>query len=1575
MFFFRKSLLAMSLGLLCVNGISYADDDSLFFTPQGFKKPGVVKTATGNNDGFVRIIVRDAATKQPTCCRVNVIGPDGDYYQPRENYLSPFSLTGEWPKSGKGNRSGKGPFRYLGRFFYSWGDVTVQVPPGPVRVEVWKGLEYRPQQAAVNVEIGFTATVELALERPEPMEKYGYYSGDPHLHFARKGDADDDTILDLLEAEDVHFGSVLAYNEPAGPYQGFMKSMDSPQSRGLGIESLRSRGDYHIVSGQEYRSTTFGHLNLFLRKDLVLDGKSLNADSGPPYGTIARETKQQGGFAFYAHGGYAQSIYADAVQGDIDGVELLQFGVYRGIGLEDWYRFFNIGYRFPATGASDYPACRFLSDCRTYVYSEKKPDFKGWLEGCRAGRSFMTTGPLLFLEVEGQKPGAIIEKTGAGPYRVAVRARVFSTVTNDRQIEVVCNGQVTGSGGASSDVKESSAEQLGWSEFTTTLDLTKPSWIAARAYSKATDGRPDGEAHTNPVYVVIDGKAPYDRESLDKLVEKLDGQIAVQKKRDFGTKAEVIDYFERSRDILLKIREAGGVPATGHPADILKAELPTLKDPGARTHSDEDLKEYLKPLPSRTPKEALATFETVDGFRMELVASEPLVHSPVAAAFDEDGALYVCEMIDYPYFPKTGDKPLGTVRKLIDTDGDGVFDKSTIFADELLWAAGVAPWQGGVFVASPPDIWYLKDTNGDDTADVRRKVFTGFGTKNQQAMVNNLTFGLDHKIYGATAGNGGSIRPGDKPDAEPISVDGRDFRFDPVSEKFETLTGTIQFGNTFDDWGNRFVCSQASPVEHPVLPQEYLSRNPFLPVPRAIVNIGGSDVPIFRISPIEHWRNVRSSRRIAHNERGANSSGASHHVVDAAAGVTIYRGHAYPEQYYGTVFTGDAQNDLVYHTRLEPDGVTFRAVRVEQNTEFVRSSDNWFRPVNFVNAPDGTLYVLDMSREILESIHIPLDVLKFLDLKRGRDQGRIYRMASPGFRSPKPPQLSRATTVELVDLLEHPDGWYRDTAHRLLFERQDKSAVDAMKRLLRESKSPQGRLHALWSLQGLGSLDDEQILLALGDAAPVIREHALRLSEPRLDSSPKLLEKAVSLVDDESPRVRFQTAFSLGASRDERAVKAIARVARRDVKDSWMRTAVLSSITETAPNVLALWLADEEFAKSPEGQEMLAQAAYIVGARNRAEDIRAVLQTLAAHRHSSSEQAVERRMVQGMGDGLRQTGHHLAVPSTAGDASSADAYLRELLESTRAMSADEKMSEGDRCNAIRLLGCVEYSFAEDTLTKLIDPHAPLGVQLAAVSTLGNYKESAIAGKLLDRWKEFVPDVRSEVIRILLSRDAWAESLLGAIANETVPIAALDVGQRSLLLQHRNIALKELAGKLFGADALNLRKQVLADYESVLTLAGSAKAGEKIFERECMGCHKIGEKGHAIGPSLIASSFRDPKALLTNILDPNLYVLPNYVQYVLVDQEGRTYTGLVSNQSSTSVTLKRDKDASDTFLRSQIDEMASTGKSLMPEGLEKKITQQEMADLIAYITEAQASEPKVEPRLDIGTEPGLVEPER
>jgi putative membrane-bound dehydrogenase-like protein len=1548
-------------------------DEASIFTPPGFDKPGKAIVAAGDNLGKLKIVVRDKVTGKPTYCRMNVVGPDGNFYQPKPNPLTSYGLIHE-PKYRpdglpRGNRSNVPPIRYLGRFFYSSGEDAIEVPPGQVRVEVWKGFEYQPTTLTTKVEAGETQAAEITIERTLPMaEQHHYYSGDPHLHFPRESDAEEKLLFDLMEADDTRFGTIMAFNHPPGPYQGTMKALLTPQLRGMGLRSIARRGNYEILSGQEYRSTTFGHLNLFLHDSLVLPNETLNADDWPLYGELGKTVQQSGGYAFYAHGGYAQSIFGDLAQGNVNGVELLQFSAYRGMGLADWYHVLNSGFRFPILGACDYPYCRMLGDSKTYVRVEGEPDFKKWLRAAADGQSFVTSGPMLLLELENAtdkksyQPGNQVELSGNGPHRLNAKVRVRSDVAPVTNIQVIVNGEV---------VKESVTpidQGLGkWLTVDCPIEVPESSWIAARAYSKSASGAPNAESHTNPVYIYVNGKAPYHQASLDELIRHVDLQIDFHQNRKFDKQAEVVTYYQRSKEILQKMRAAGGVSSKGHPSDLVKS------DDSETTHSEsriagDDLKKLLKPMPPKSLDEVQQSFETVNGFKMELVAHEPLVYDPIAAEFDENGQLYVCEMRDYPYSPKPGDKPLGTVRLLRDTDGDGMFDDSHIFADGLLWAGGVAPWKGGVFVASPPDIWYLKDTDGDFKADVRTKVFTGFGTQNQQAMLNNLKYGLDHKIYGATASNGGLVRPGEDPAATGVSVTGRDFRFDPTSLDFEAITGTIQFGNTFDDWGNRFVCSESRPLLHVVLPQNYLARNPYLSVPTAINNLAPAPVPIYRISPTERWRQIRSDRRVAEGKRSAKGAGVSHHVVDAAAGVTVYRGAAYPAKYYGNVFVGDSQNNLIHRRTLAADGVTFKSERADRKTEFVRSSDNWFRPVNFINAPDGTLYVLDMSREIIESVHIPSDVAQHIDLTNGRQTGRIYRLAPSDFRTSPPPQLGQASTAKLVATLENPNCWWRETAHRLIHERQDNSCVSALQQMLNGSKVPQARLLALWSLQGLNALTQDDLMHALADSFPGIREHAIRLTEPRLDSSTKLLAKVLSLADDSDPRVCFQLAFSLGASANPDVAGALAALAKRHAADPWIRVAVLSSATSVADRIYFTLIRDEAFLETNTGQSFITQLAEVIGARDKQIEVARALVWLVDDAADRSPEFRERILL-ALGSGLKQSGARLTL--SRAPTSATQQCMTDICETAKGMALQDDASLKRRQRAIQLLGCFEFSQSNSTLTALLDPLQPQQVQLAALDALGDYDQPEVAALMLEGWKQHTPALRAQAIRKLLSRDRWAESYLAAVQNGRASLAEIDADGRTQLLNHRNMAIRKATEKLL---ATSPRSAVIAEYQPVLRQAGDAGRGREIFKRECSNCHRLADEGYSIGPDLTSPSSRDPEAILANILDPNRYVAPAHVQYLVEDKSGRMSTGMIASETATSITLTRGKDTTETILRANIGEVVNTGTSLMPEGLEKNVSPAEMADLLAYLCGKIESKATTGSKTnDVSTQPGLVEP--
>ena len=413
------------------------------------------------------------------------------------------------------------------------------------------------------------------------------------------------------------------------------------------------------------------------------------------------------------------------------------------------------------------------------------------------------------------------------------------------------------------------------------------------------------------------------------------------------------------------------------------------------------------------------------GFRIELVASEPLIRDPVAIDFDENGRLYVCEMPEYNQYVNKNFKRQGSVRLLEDTNGDGRFDKSTLFLDKISSPTSVFCYDGGVFIGSVPHLLFCKDTNGDGKADVREVVFTGFARdKAGEAMLNSFRWGLDNRIHLSTNLAGGSVKPSGNKKAKPVSVRGRGFLFDPRTRKFSLTSGGGQHGMSMDDWGRKFVCSNSNPAQLLMYDGRYLSRNPFMAAPAAAVNIapGGKHTKIYRISRIEPWRILRTRLRSKGLVRGPVEGGKPSGFFTGATGVTIYRGSAFPANFRGDLFVGEVASNIIYRAKLKPNGLSLTARRAEDKVEFLASTDNWFRPVQFAHAPDGALYVVDMYRELIEgAAFLPPQILQHMNVASGMDRGRIYRIVPNRFRRPKPLCWSRDFCAARVSMEMTPD--------------------------------------------------------------------------------------------------------------------------------------------------------------------------------------------------------------------------------------------------------------------------------------------------------------------------------------------------------------------------------------------------------------------------------------------------------------------------------------------------------------------------------------------------------------------------
>ena len=954
--------------------------------------------------------------------------------------------------------------------------------------------------------------------------------------------------------------------------------------------------------------------------------------------------------------------------------------------------------------------------------------------------------------------------------------------------------------------------------------------------------------------------------------------------------------------------------------------------------------------PPLEPDQAAGSFECQHGFSMQLVAAEPLLTDPVDLAYDEDGQAYVVEMRDYPFPEEKNAEPkefIGQVRLLTDDDGDGRMDRSTVFADKLAWPTSVACWKGGVFVAAAPDIWYFKDTDGDGKADVREKVFTGFSRYNVQAIMNNLKWGLDGRLYGAASGNGGSVRRADDPQAMPIAVMRRDFSFDPEKQDFRVESGGERFGNSFDDWGNRFLCNIRNPVQHVVLSVRYLARNPLLSVPRAVNDVAefGDQLRVYRISPSEAWRTFRAQRWALARENMPRSELIGAGFWTSSSGITIYRGNAYPPEFRGNAFIGEVAGNLVHRQVLSADGVTFKSVRADQETEFVRSRDTWFRAVNFANAPDGTLHVLDMYREVIEHPwSIPDDIKARLNLQSGNDRGRIWRLAPPGYKVPTPPRLSKATTAELVAQLENENGWWRETAQRLLLERRDAAAIEPLRKLLCGSKLPQARLHALYTLQVLGDSNICDVLTALYDEHSELRRHGVLLSESQLGKSKTLRQRVIELADDDAGVVRFQVAFTLGElPADREAIAALGRIAARDCGDAWLRTAVLSSVKpESADAVLAQVATHSRGEDRPGALDLVRELAMLRGASFQP------AQSLAQRGEHISDAGRDflYAYLAGLGRGLALQKRSFADLLTA-DSAEARRLKRELESvTTAALDADRPATE--RAAAIELAAFLSARQAEGALDAALSPTQPAAVQAAAMKVAAQRSEPFVPELLIARYKRLTPPHRDQAMTILLSRPAWLEQTVAALESGAIPPGQISIPHRGRILAAKEAALVKRAEQILGPLAASARGPVIEKYREALKVNGDAARGALVYKRECAACHKLDNQGHDVGPNLATIRHRSAEEILIHVLDPNREVSPDFLEYIVRLVDGRTLTGLIVGETDSGLTLRRAEGQQETILRREIEEIASSGKSLMPEGVEQKVTVEEMRDLLAYL---------------------------
>lgn len=980
-----------------------------------------------------------------------------------------------------------------------------------------------------------------------------------------------------------------------------------------------------------------------------------------------------------------------------------------------------------------------------------------------------------------------------------------------------------------------------------------------------------------------------------------------------------------------------------------------------------------RPPPKSLP-ESQAAFRVAPGFQVDLVAGEPLVDTPVAIDFGADGRLWVCEMRDYPSGLDGQGKPGGRVTVLTDTNGDGRFDHSEVIADGLPFLTGLMAWRDGVLVCAAPDIWQISplvaaegtrrtiplssQSNDQASASSRprstesgpitgcspapgwkaERLLSGFATHNFQARVNGLRWGLDGWVYGSGSLFGGMITVAKT--GATVDCRNRDFRFRPDTGGFEALAGVSQQGRIRDDFDQWFGNDNSTLLWHFPIPDRYLRRNPHAAAPGARRILPGEG-DIGRVFPVS-----RTLTRF-------NDPHAANHLT-SACGPELYRDDFLGPRLSGNAFVCEPVHNLVRRAIVEPDGPSFRTRRdpAETTSEFVASTDNWFRPVEVRTGPDGALWVVDMHRFVVEHPRwISPERLRDLDVRAGEGTGRIWRITPTGRSLPPIRDLTRLKPAQLVALLESSNGVERDLAHRLLLSKapHDPHIQNELRRLAHRSSRPATQAQALALLAALNGLTPGLLADALHADDPRLRRFAVSLAEINADQS-QVPAAVLSRVQDPDPGVRFQLALTLGDFTDPAAGRALAQIAVQDGANPWTRAAILSSVLASPESLAAQLAAETREREALAPLRLAALDSWVAAGQTNAlgiwlttgftpgTDLPPLALSEALHLLASLATRPD------LADALR-----------AGSGAVTLAGLqRQLGGSASALARDFGQPEVVRLAAVALLGESARSdpARRRELLELLDLDGAPTVRTAAVTALRRQEDPALASQLLAGWPQRPPGQRAALIGVLLSRESWTDTLLTAVEEQIVSAPELSPTQRQQLQKSDDPVRRDRASRMFPS-AESDRAQVVARFDDVNRLAGDPAQGGAHFERLCASCHFLRGTGHEVGPDLATFRSKPSADFLVALLDPNAAVEPRFTAWTADLRDGRSVTGLVRDETSASLTLVEPGGVRQTLKRSEVTRLAPSPLSLMPEGLEAGLSPAQLADLIAWLKQTPA----------------------
>ncbi len=941
-----------------------------------------------------------------------------------------------------------------------------------------------------------------------------------------------------------------------------------------------------------------------------------------------------------------------------------------------------------------------------------------------------------------------------------------------------------------------------------------------------------------------------------------------------------------------------------------------------------------------------------DGFDVELFAAEPDVRQPVTMTFDDRGRMWVIQYLQYPnpaglqpvdvdrYLRTKYDRvpeppPHGPIGKdkitiLEDTDGDGRADRAKDFVTGLNLATALAIGNGGVYVGQAPYLLFYPDKNGDDLPDGDPKVLLkGFGMEDSHAVINSLEWGPDGWLYGA---QGSTVTA----DIGGICFQQGIWRYHPATKRFELFSegGGNTWGLDFDRHGHVMAGTNASNVV-------------------CLHQVQGA----YYVKGFSKHGPLHNPYTYGYFEHVTHTGHAGGHVT---CGGIVYQGGAWPESFAGTYIGANLLSNAIYWSTLTPHGSTFTS---QYQGTLLETDDIWFRPIDCLTGPDGSVYVADWYDKRANHV-IPEDTWD-------KTNGRIWKIVHRGTPKVARFDLASRTSEGLVDLLAHDNAWYRRTARRILSERRDPAILPWLHKMI-AGREEQLALEALWALYVSGGWNDEVALALLDHPSADVRAWNVRLLGDDRRALPKQIERRLIelAASDPSPTVRSQLACTAKRLPAADGLPIVATLLARNEdaddthlplllwwaiedkavsdsdavlvlfsqSDTWMLPLVQSTI---APRLARRFLAE----KNDAGYEACARLLAL--APNDADRLQLVA-SMEADFGGKPLEDVPVPLADTLGKLWQNHSDDPTVTRFALKLGSPPAYDRAIV----------RMTDSNEPEAVRLamISAVSQAARADALPRFLtlanDSSAKDAIRGAALSALGHYDDPALGAQVLAHYGEFSPALRSRAVSLTASRAAWAQALVQSVDQEMIDPKEVSVDQMRQMLAHGDATLAAAVEKRWG----KIRPATPGEKMSYVPVLGrvlnagegNLERGHKLYMKHCGVCHTLHGEGEKIGPDLTSADRKNREVLLLNILDPSGTIRPEYISQTALLVDGRVLTGLVTESSPQQITIVDAKQQKTTVARDEIEQIEPATTSLMPERLLEQLPEQEVRDLFRYL---------------------------